>query len=344
MEALVYGGPVNAKVQDVPLPELKEGEALVKPLYAGVCGSDRIIFSGQHPRAKPGLIFGHEFYGVVESELESSEELKKGDRVVCYPLTSCGECTPCKTDKAYICKSLGLYGIDCHGGISQLVGVNKNNLMKIPDELKDPLPALLEPLAVAVHAVNMSNFRKGDRAVVLGGGPIGVLIGLVLKKRGAEKVIVTQRNKFKLDIINKLGLTGVDINKGDSVGKISDLTDGDGADILFECSGSEAVVEEMTKMIGVSKQIVMVSLHKEPKKIDLLKMVFEELSILGVRVYTKEDFREAIDFAVENQDDLGKVITSVVKLENAGEILGGDSRENMKVLIDCRNSGGQDDN
>jgi 2-desacetyl-2-hydroxyethyl bacteriochlorophyllide A dehydrogenase len=339
MKALVYCGPQSASVQEVPVPNLNYGEVLVKPLFAGICGSDRLIFSGKHPRAKPGLIHGHEFYGIIEKINSSSENFREGDRVVCYPLLSCGECTPCKTNKAHICKKLRIYGVDCHGGVSQFVSLRSENLIKIPDELRDPFPALLEPLSVAVHAVKMSNFKVGDCAVILGGGPIGILVGLFLKKNGAEKVVVTQRNKFKLKIIDKLGLIGVDTNLGDSVERVLELTGREGGDVLFECSGSESAVEEMTEMTGVSKQIIMVSLHKEPKKLDLMKLVFEEQSILGVRVYTKDDFREAIDFAVKNQESLSEMITEVVEIERAGEVLNRSSKDNMKVLIKCNKTG-----
>jgi len=343
MEALIYNGPENAGVQSVPSPSLEDGEVLVKPLYAGICGSDRLIFSGKHPRAKSGLILGHEFYGVVEKIQSYSENLKEGDRVVCYPLLSCGECVPCQTDKAYICKNLGLYGVDAAGGVSQSVKVKSWNLMKIPDELKDPIPALLEPLSVAVHAVRMSNFKIGDRAIVTGGGPIGILVGMYLKKNGAKRVTVTERDKFKLEIIRKLGLGAVDISEPNVIQNVLNVSGKDGADILFECSGSDAAAKEMTDMVGVSKQIVMVGLHKEPKKVDLLKMVFEELSIIGVRVYTKGDFREAMDFAVANQSELGEVITDVVELREAGGILGRSPENNVKIIVKCNDAGGTRD-
>lgn len=134
MKALIYAGPKQAVLKDVPAPAAREGAVKVDVKYCGVCGSDIGIYLGTHPRAKAPLVFGHEFLGVVA---EDGKKFKKGDRVVAYPLLSCGHCRACRTGSAHVCNTLGLIGIDVDGGMCEELYVDEDVLFKVPDGVSD---------------------------------------------------------------------------------------------------------------------------------------------------------------------------------------------------------------
>ena len=168
MKALVYAGPKKAELRDVETGEKKEGQIKIDVTYCGVCGSDIGIYLGTHPRAKAPLVFGHEFLGVAA---EDGKRIKKGDRVVPYPLLSCGHCKACRNGNEHVCNTLGLIGIDVDGGMCESVYVDEDVLYKVPEGVSDKAAAVIEPLAVLVHAIHMSGFEPLDTAVVAGAGP-----------------------------------------------------------------------------------------------------------------------------------------------------------------------------
>ena len=134
MKALIYAGPKQAEVREVAEPQAVEGAVKIAVKYCGVCGSDIGIFLGTHPRAKAPLIFGHEFLGVVE---EDGKKFKKGDRVVTYPLLSCGHCRACREGNKHVCNTLGLIGIDTDGGMCETMYVKEDVMFKVPEGVSD---------------------------------------------------------------------------------------------------------------------------------------------------------------------------------------------------------------
>ena len=205
MKALVYAGPKQVEVQEVKEPEKQDGKVKLNIRYCGVCGSDIGIYLGTHPRAKAPLILGHEFLGIVA---EDGKKFKKGDRVVPYPLLSCGHCLACRSGNEHVCNTLGLIGIDTDGGMCQTVYTDEDVLFKVPDVVSDKAAAVIEPLAVLVHAIHMSGFEALDTAVVVGAGPIGMLCGIVLKHAGASKIFISDVVEKRLEIAEELGFVG----------------------------------------------------------------------------------------------------------------------------------------
>ena len=151
MKALVYEGAKKAVLEDVKDPKKKEGAVKLDIKYCGICGSDIGIYLGTHPRAKAPLVFGHEFLGIVA---EDGQKFKKGDRVVPFPLLSCGQCRACRTGNEHVCNTLGLIGIDKDGGVCERIYVDEDVLYKVPDGVSDKAAAVIEPLAVIVRAIH----------------------------------------------------------------------------------------------------------------------------------------------------------------------------------------------
>src|SRR5215469_6159574 len=192
MQAAVYFGKEDVRVEDRPEPTVGDSEVLVRVRYAGLCGTDMTIYSGKHPRAQAPLVPGHEVLGRVEVSGSSVRNaLQKGTRVAIYPLISCGRCVACVEGSAHVCEKLRLVGIDQDGGFAEFVKVEPHQLVPIPDELSDEQAALIEPLSVAVHAVHESGLHIGDTVLVTGGGPIGNLVAQVARASGAREVVIS---------------------------------------------------------------------------------------------------------------------------------------------------------
>ncbi len=335
MKAMIYAGPKQAVVKELPAPAPVEGKVKVKVSCCGVCGSDIGIYLGTHPRAKAPLIFGHEFLGVVQ---EDGEKFKKGDRVVAYPLLSCGHCLACRSGNKHVCNTLGLIGIDEDGGMCEEMYVSEDIMFKVPDGVSDRAAVVTEPLAVIVHSMKMIDFQSLDTAVVVGAGPIGILTGIVLKHYGAEKVFISDIFEKRLALAEELGLIPVNPKKQSLKELVYEATDNEGADVLFECSGSEPAALEMTDIVRVRGKICMTSVHKAPHAVDLRAINFKEITLVGTRVYTYDEFGQAVRFVEKIAPQLEKVVSHIVPLSEADKVfdmIADPDCGTCKVVVDC---------
>lgn len=318
MTAGLYLGERNVQVGELEKPVPKQGEALIKVSYAGICGTDMMIYAGRHPRAKAPLAPGHEFCGEIV-EIAGDSAFVPGDRVVIEPTLSCGACEACSAGQTHVCKTLRLIGIDGHGGFAEYVAVPLNRLHRIPDSLPDAHAALTEPLAVAVHTVRRSNMKVGDRVVILGGGPIGLMIGMIAKLAGARDIIVSDISPYRLSKAKELGFTALDAKNADVGEQIQTLTDGVGADLVFEVAGTPATVSLMVEAARIQGQVVVVSLFKQPPAVDLARMHFKEISLTTTRCYSRDDFETAIQFMAKGMLDISPMISHELKLEQIAQ-------------------------
>lgn len=336
MKALVYTGPKKAELLEIQEPECEKGQVKLDVTYCGVCGSDIGIYLGTHPRAKAPLVFGHEFVGVVA---EDGEKFKKGDRVVPYPLLSCGHCRACRNGNEHVCNTLGLIGIDTDGGMCQRVCVDEKVLYKVPDGVSDRAAAVIEPLAVLIHGLHMSGFEALDTAVIVGAGPIGILCGIMLKHAGASKIFISDVAEKRLKIAESLGMIPVNPAKENLEQVVKAATDGEGCDTFFECSGAAVPAMQMTDITRVRGKICIVSVHKAPHEVNLRDVNFKEQAIVGTRVYTKDEFAQAAALTKELQPELERVVTHIVPLrdsEKVFDMIADTEQGTIKVAVDCR--------
>lgn len=338
MKALVYTGPQAVEVQDVPVPEGRSGQAKVRMHYCGVCGTDIGIFAGKHPRAKAPLVLGHEFVGTVEEVKDGSGRFAPGDRVVAYPLISCGHCRPCRTGHPHVCESLRLIGIDRDGGMADYAWIDEDVLFGVPDTVTDEIAALVEPLAVVVRSMHQARFNLLDTTVVTGAGPIGVLTAIVLKHSGASRIVISDIDEARLALCRQFGFETVNVGQTSLVEYIHESTGGAGVDIVFECSGVESAAAEMTKIARVGGTICMTGIHKAPRAVDLRDINFKEQILIGSRVYTLQEFGMSVAYAETLAADLAKVITHTVPLSEAAgvfDMIANPKENTVKVLVDC---------
>jgi 2-desacetyl-2-hydroxyethyl bacteriochlorophyllide A dehydrogenase len=297
MKALRYLAPYVVKTEDIDEPVCGNDEALIRVHSAGICGTDMAIYAGKHPRAKAPLVIGHEFAGEIV-DIRSSEagsHLSVRDRVTVYPLLACGQCWACKNGVSHVCRDLKLIGIDRDGAFAEYVNVPLDLIFKYSDELTYDQAALIEPLAVGVHALEMAGKPAWQTAVVVGSGPIGLVVALCLQHAGLETIIVSDINSHRLKRAEKLGLRIFDNAEGNLMDFINASTKQAGADIVFECAGSSSAALEMYSLVRPRGQVVMVSVHKEPHPVDLRAVSFKEITMIGTRVYSRNDFRKALE-------------------------------------------------
>jgi len=334
MRAVFYQGARTFVPGTASVPAPGPGEALLRVRRVGICGTDLHIFQGHLDHRVPkGGVIGHETFAEV-TVAPAGSGFKAGDRVVVEPLKFCGTCRACRMGAAYICYDLKVLGVDLPGGMQEYWTVPAARLLRVPDSLPDDHAALIEPLAVATHDVRRAGVKAGDAVLVFGGGPIGTLIALVSRQRGA-RVAVVEVNPFRLEMLAKLGLETVGPGR-DVVRFANDWTGGDGVDVAFEVTGNPVAVRVMTDVVRVWGTVSIVAIHAEPMPVNLYRMFFRELAMHGSRLYAREDWEEAIRLAAADAVPLAPLVSRRIPLEALQEgmeqaLAGGPV---MKVLVD----------
>lgn len=319
MKALFYEGNQSFTIKTTEKQPLQKGEVRLKMAYVGVCGTDVHIYHGKmDARVKPPQIIGHEVSGVIEEVGEGVTDWKVGENVTVRPLNP-GIEMPADNGFRHIGQNLKFIGIDSAGGMQQYWNVPAFTLHKLPENLSLQLGAMIEPLAVACHDVRLGEVAAGENAIVIGGGPIGMLVALVARQKGAN-VLISEVNKNRIDFIQSLGFQTVNPIEQDLVKTVEEFTNGAMADVVFEVSGVQAGVTAMTQLPKVRGRIVMVAIHSEPKAVDLFRFFWREIKLIGARVYEPEDFDEAITLAASGTLPLDKMITQVSPLADAKKV------------------------
>jgi 2-desacetyl-2-hydroxyethyl bacteriochlorophyllide A dehydrogenase len=337
MKAAFYEGHETIRVGTcVPVPPAA-GQVQIRVSYCGICGTDLHIFHGaMDQRVRMPQVLGHEMSGAITAVGTGVEGYAPGDRVTVRPLDPCGKCPACRAGHGHICQNLKFIGIDAPGALQALWTVPVHTLHRLPDSLSMEQAALVEPIAVACHDVRMGNVSAGEYVVVLGGGPIGLLVALVARSRGA-RVVLSEVNPFRVALARELGLDAVNPKDLDLVQKVNDETATAGADVVFEVSGSAAGAEMMTKLPRTRGRIVVVAIFANPPQVDLFRFFWRELKLAGARVYEAEDFEAASALAASGTLPLDRIITGTTPLEGMEPALrqmesGG---EVMKILVRC---------
>ncbi len=237
MKAAVWYDKDDIRVEEREMPSPRAGEVLIRVRAAGICGTDLMICQGKFPRSRPPLVAGHEFVGEIVTMNDVPSDLKTGDRVAVNPLISCGRCVACRTGFPHVCEKLRLIGVDVDGAFAEYVSASWEKVYRIPANFSYEIASLTEPTAVAIHVVGRSGLRVGDSAVVLGGGPIGLLIAMMAQIAGASRIIVTEILHDRLRFAQKLAFEVIDSSKHDVSQKIRTMTEGRGVDVVFDAAG-----------------------------------------------------------------------------------------------------------
>ena len=315
INAAFYRGSKRFSVEQKAYQPPAAGEVAVRIAYVGICGTDMHVFAG-HMDARVGFerVIGHEMSGTVEAVGEGVDHLKIGQPVVVRPLDHCGDCPACDAGHEHICHNLKFLGLDTDGAMQEIWNVPAHTLHSLPDDIRMDHAALIEPVAVACHDVRLSRLQKGEDVLVIGGGPIGVLVAMVARDAGGN-VVISEVNPFRLEIAQKLGFDVINPAEDSLVERLNERTKGKGADVVFEVSGTQAGVDAMTDCASTKGRIVMVAIHAKKPEVDMFRFFWRELELIGVRVYEKEDYEKAIAILVSGGVDADTVITDVSSLD-----------------------------
>ncbi|GAA6206798.1 alcohol dehydrogenase catalytic domain-containing protein [Cognatishimia sp. WU-CL00825] len=314
MTAAFYRGDKSFVVKQTAVTAPKAGEVSVRIAFCGICGTDMHVYHGNMDgRVGLNRVIGHEMSGVVHAIGADVTGFEAGQKVVVRPLDHCGDCPACNAGHQHICHNLKFLGLDTDGAMQEVWTVPAHTLHVLPDDLRLDHAALIEPVAVACHDVRLSELKPGEDVVVIGGGPIGILVAMVARDAGGN-VVISEVNENRLAIAEKLGFATVNPIKADLPAVINEKTGGKGADVVFEVSGSQPGIDAMTTVAGTRARIVMVAIHASKPNVDMFQFFWRELRLIGARVYEPQDYEKAISVIESGGIDADTVITDVSPL------------------------------
>ena len=314
ISAAFYRGDRQFTVETTQASPPAPGEVAVRIAYCGICGTDMHVFHGNMD-ARVGFerVIGHEMSGTIAAVGDGVGGMAVGEKVVVRPLDHCGDCPACHAGHEHICHNLKFLGLDTDGAMQEIWNVPAHTIHMLPDDIRMNHAALIEPVAVACHDVRLSRLQAGEDALVIGGGPIGVLVAMVARDAGV-RVVISEVNPHRLSIAGKLGFDTINPMETDLAAAIDERTGGKGADVVFEVSGTQPGVDAMTACAATRGRIVMVAIHAQKPEVDMFRFFWRELELVGVRVYEKEDYEKAIAIIAGGGVDADTVITDVSPL------------------------------
>lgn len=296
MRALVCDKPGILTLREVEQPVPGPGEARIRVAATGVCGSDVKGYHGTHPEipAYP-IILGHEFAGTVDAIGPGVEGLEPGTRVAVEPLFVCGKCRRCLQGDYHVCVKRELNGHHRPGSFAEWTVSPARFCHPIPDDLDSETAALAEPAAVAVHVANRARPRLGDVAVLMGMGPIGLLVLQTLKLSGC-RVIATDIVDSKVRLAAELGAdVALNATERDVGETVADLTEGDGADLVVETAGARQTLAQTVRLVRTGGTVVIVGFTGAPEDpFGVSDVMGKELNVIGSVIYAHRDFPDAI--------------------------------------------------
>lgn len=342
-QAVFMTGLNKMEMRDIEMPVLKEKDVMVKLEYVGICGSDvhyleygaigDFIVNGD-------FILGHECAGTITEVGPGVTDLKVGDRVALEPGCTCGQCEFCKTGKYNLCPDVEFLATPPYQGcLENYIAFPENMCFKLPDNISTKEGALVEPLAVGMHAANQGNVKLGDSVTILGAGCIGLVTLLACKAHGATDITVVDVMQKRLDYAMKLGATRV-INamEEDAVKKMDEITDGRGTDVVIETAGNKITIKQTSYIVKRGGTIVLVGMAAEDiidynfakimNKEATIKSVFRYRNIYPVAIkaiadgiidvsgivtheFDFTDTAKAFDFVINNKNDVVKAVIKI---------------------------------
>lgn len=302
--------PGIIEFNDVDQPTPGPNEVLMRTMRIGVCGSDIHVYHGIHPYTGYPVVQGHEVGGVVAAVGDGVAHVAVGDKITFMPQVTCGECHPCRHGMYHICENLKVMGFQTGGAAQEYFLLPAWNVMKLPEALSLDDAAMIEPIAVAVHALARGGGAEGKRVLVLGAGPIGNLTAQVAKASGAYDVMITDVSTYKLDKARACGIPhAIDTSQTSIEAAIAAHFGPDKADVILECVGIETTITEAVNAARKGSTIVIVGVFGKKPQVDLGLVQDRELSLVGTLMYQKLDYEQAIALVAAGKLNLTEMIT-----------------------------------
>ena len=322
MKALIYNGPYSMTLKDIPEPEMKDGEVLIRIKAVGACGSDVHGFSGKTGRRYPGMVMGHEIAGHIEKVSSGVTGLTTGQGVVIQPIIYCGVCDMCKVNMTSVCLNKKMVGVnmDTVGGLSELISVPAKNVFPIDDSVPYPVAAMVEPFAVGEGAAYNADLKEGESVAIVGSGTIGLTVMLMAQQRKPGSIYIIDQNKRKLALAEKFGAVPINFTKTDPVKAVLEATGGKGVDCSFEAVGITQSVQTAMAVTKTGGRAVWVGNSQKIIEVDMQDVVVMVKRIIGTYSYNDENFGAAVKY-IENNKNIAEIFAEEeVPMEKAEEL------------------------
>lgn len=342
----VMTAPRQIEFREVPIPEITPEQVLVKIQKIGVCGSDIHVYHGKHPFTKYPVTQGHEVSGEIVgvgsavTGGSNGERLTVGQKVTIQPQVVCGKCHPCRHGKYNLCEELKVMGFQTTGTASHYFAVDAGKVTPLPEDMSFDEGAMIEPLAVAVHAIRRAGDVSGMDIAVLGAGPIGILVAQVAKGLGARSVLITDVSDVRLAKAKECGIDFCvntrEVNFGDA---LIESFGPDKADVIYDCAGNDITMGQAIQYARKGSTIILVAVFAGMAKVDLAVLNDHELDLNTTMMYRNEDYVEAIRLVNEGKVQLKPLISKHFAFRDylaAYQYIDANRETTMKVIINVQ--------
>ena len=336
----VMTAPGKIGFHEVPVPEISEGEVLIKIMKIGICGSDIHVYHGEHPFTSYPVTQGHEVSGEVVKTGRAVTGFVPGQKVTIQPQVVCGQCYPCRHGKYNLCEDLKVMGFQTTGAASHYFAVDAAKVTLLPQDMGHDEGAMIEPLAVAVHAVKQAGDVAGARIAVLGAGPIGILVAQAAKGLGARQVMITDVSALRLEKAKECGVDFcVDTREKDFGEAMTESFGPDKADLIYDCAGNNITMGLAVRYARKGSTIILVAVFAGLGQIDLAVLNDHELDLKTSMMYRNQDYLDAIRLVDEKKVVLSPLISRHFAFRDylkAYQYIDENRESTMKVIINVQ--------
>lgn len=334
----VMAKPGEIVYQEVPIPEIGSDQVLIRIRRIGICGSDIHVYHGTHPFTSYPITQGHEASGEIVKTGSAVKDFCIGQKVTIEPQLFCGECYPCTHGKYNLCEKLKVFGFQTTGVGSEYFAVDASKVDLLPENMSFDEGAMLEPLAVTVHAAKRFSELEGAKVAILGAGPIGILLAQTCKALGAAKILITDISDYRLELAREVGADfAVNTGKKDFGQALKAAFGSDRADVIYECAGTDITMDQAIQNARKGSTIILVAVFGKPAVVDLAVLNDHELDLNTTMMYQHEDFLQAIQLVEEKKVCLEPLMSRhfpFQEFKKAYEYIDENRERTMKVLID----------
>lgn len=334
----VVSAPGKIEFEEVPVPEIKEDQVLIKIRKIGICGSDIRVFSGQYPSMVYPVTQGREAAGEIVSVGSAVQNLFPGQKVTVQPQITCGACQHCLEGKYNLCENLKVMGFQARGMAAEYFAADADRVANLPKDISYEEGTMIEPLAVAVHAVKKAGSVTGKNVLILGAGPIGVITAQAARGMGANAVMITDITNPRLKIASRCGIdfcvNTAEEDLGEALQKCFGVQE---ADIVYDCAGTNITIGQAIAYAHAGSRIILVGVFRGMASVDLAALADKELKLCTTLMYRNEDYLDAISLIDEKKVKLEAMISRHFpfrEYEKAYQYLIENRDQVMKVIID----------
>ena len=335
MKAIVIPKPFEIEIQEVPMPQVKEGEALLRVRCVGICGADVASYTGNQPFTTYPRIPGHEFSAEIVTVPDNDKGLKPGDIVTCNPYFNCGTCYSCRRGLVNCCTDNQTMGVQRDGAFCEYVAMPVDRIYRGMGLSAEEL-ALIEPFSISRHAVSRAEIKPTDNVLIVGAGPIG-LFALLAAKQVAGRVAVADILQNRLDLASAYGADGVVNTRAEDLTAFADrFTQGNGFDVCIEACGAPETFLACIDQAAFGANVILIGNGKRETSFVHSVILKKELNIFGSRNALKQDFIDNIETIAAGKVDAGKMVSGIYPMDRAieaFEALANNKGDLAKLLI-----------